>query len=270
MACSRREESRRAVPLYDPFSADYDRFVNWEGRLAYELPFIEQQLTASGAWRILDTACGTGMHTVALAQRGYDVTGADLSVGMIERARENVASAGVKARFVVAGFGELAAKAGDGFDALLCLGNSLPHVLTAEALHETLTDFATVLRPGGLLLIQNRNFDAVIAARARWMPPQAHREDSREWLFIRFYDFNPNGTLTFNIVTLRRDEASEWAQQIEATTLRPLLHADLLNAVAAAGFGDAACYGDMQGAPFDPETSSNLIVTAKIKKEAMS
>jgi hypothetical protein len=23
-----------AVPLYDPFSADYDRFVNWEERLA--------------------------------------------------------------------------------------------------------------------------------------------------------------------------------------------------------------------------------------------
>jgi hypothetical protein len=28
-----------AVPLYDPFSADYDRFVNWEERLAVELPY---------------------------------------------------------------------------------------------------------------------------------------------------------------------------------------------------------------------------------------
>ena len=40
MVCSRCEESRKDVPFYDPFSADYDRFVNWEGRLAYELPFI--------------------------------------------------------------------------------------------------------------------------------------------------------------------------------------------------------------------------------------
>lgn len=268
MVCPRCEESRKDVPLYDPFSADYDRFVNWEGRLAYELPFIEQQLTASGARRILDAACGTGMHAIALAQRGYDVTGADLSVGMIERARENAAAVGSSARFVVAGFGELATKVGNGFDALLCLGNSLPHVLTADALHETLTDFAAVLRPGGLLFIQNRNFDAVMAARARWMLPQAHREGSREWLFMRFYDFNPDGTLTFNIITLRRDEAGEWTQQIEATTLRPLLHADLLDAVAAAGFGDAACYGDMQGAPFDPETSGNLIVTVN-QKEAV-
>ncbi len=70
---------KEAVPLYDPFIADYDRFVNWKERLAYELPFIEQQLTTSGARCILDTACGAGMHAIALAQRGYDVTGADLS-----------------------------------------------------------------------------------------------------------------------------------------------------------------------------------------------
>ncbi len=259
------------MPLYDLFSADYDRFVNWEERLAVELPFIEQQLTASGAGRVLDTACGTGMHAIELARRGYEVVGADLSVPMIERARENSAAVGCEARFVVAGFGELAAKlalsrvegVGNNFDALLCLGNSLPHVLTTEALHETLTDFAAVLRPGGLLLIQNRNFDAVMAGRARWMPPQAHRKGNREWLFVHFYDFNPDGTLTFNVVTLRRDEAGEWTQQVEATTLRPLLQAELLDAVAVTGFSNATCYGDMQGAPFDPESSGNLIIIAK-------
>jgi len=261
----------QAVPLYDPFSVNYDRFVNWKERLAYELPFIEQQLTASGARRILDTACGTGMHAIALAQRGYDVTGADLSVGMVERARENSAAVGCEARFVVAGFGKLVAKlalsgvegVGNGFDALLCLGNSLPHVLTADALHEMLTDFAAVLRPGGLLFIQNRNFDAVMATRARWMPPQAHREGSREWLFLRFYDFAPDGTLAFNILTLRRDGAGEWTLRSEATALRPLLHAELLDAVAAAGFSDVACYGGMQGAPFDLQASPNLVVTAR-------
>jgi glycine/sarcosine N-methyltransferase len=108
-------------------------------------------------------------------------------------------------------------------------------------LHATLTDFAAVLRPGGLLLVQNRNFDAVMAGRARWMAPQAHREGSREWLFLRFYDFHPDGTLTFNVVTLQRDEAGEWTQRVEATTLRALLHAELLDVVAAVGFSNATC-----------------------------
>jgi len=251
------------VPLYDVFSADYDRFVNWEERLAYELPFIEQQLTACGARRVLDAACGSGRHAIALAQRGYDVVGADLSLPMIERAGENAVATGVEVPFVVAGFGELVAEVGNGFDALLCLGNSLPHVLTADALQATLTDFAAVLRPGGLVLIQNRNFDAILARHERWMEPQAHREGGREWLFLRFYDFHPGGTLTFNVVTLRRHEAGEWTQQVEATALRPLVHAELSSAITAAGFTDVYCYGDMNGAPFDPETSGNLILTAR-------
>jgi len=264
--CCEQSQLKRAVPLYDPLSADYDRFVNWKERLAYELPFIEQQLTASGARRVLDTACGTGKHAIALAQRGYDVTGADLSVGMVEQARENAAAVDCDVRFVVAGFGELEVKVGNGFDALLCLGNSLPHVLTADALHEALTDFAALLRPDGLLLIQNRNFDAIMRDRVRWMGPQSHHQGDREWLFVRFYDFNPEGTLIFNVVTLRRDETDEWTQQVEATMLRPLLHTELSSAIAAAGFGGLACYGDMTGAPFDPETSGNLIVTARKKR----
>ncbi len=250
------------TPLYDAFSADYDRFVDWPARLAYELPFIEAQLAAAGARRVLDAACGTGRHALALAARGYEVVGADVSVGMIARAEAN-ASSGQVARFVVAGFGELAARAGRGYDALLCLGNSLPHALTDEALDETLADFAAALRPGGLLLIQNRNFDAVMAGRARWMPPQAHRESAREWLFIRFYDFDADGLLTFNVMTLYREGDGAWTQHIEATALRPLLRDDLARAVEAAGFGDVACFGDMAAAPFDAARSGNLIVAAR-------
>jgi len=197
--------------MYDGFSADYDRFVDWPGRLAAELPFVERELRAAEAHRVLDAACGTGMHAIALAQRGFRLTGADLSAGMIERARANAAAAGVGVRFEVAGFGHLARVfdghtprsegtvgerspgAGAAFDALLCLGNSLPHVLTPEALEETLADFAACLRPGGLLLIQNRNFDAVLARGQRWMEPQSHREGESEWLFLRFYDFEPGG-----------------------------------------------------------------------------
>jgi len=98
------------VPLYDALSDDYDRFVNWENRLAYEMPFIERTLRGADARRVIDVACGTGMHAIELARRGYEVVGVDLSAPMIERARENALTAGVKVHFIVAGFGELAEK----------------------------------------------------------------------------------------------------------------------------------------------------------------
>jgi hypothetical protein len=33
--------------------------------------------------------------------------------------------------------------------------------------------------------------------------------------------------------------------------------------LTAAGFTDIVCYGDMQGASFDPDRSPNLVVTAR-------
>jgi len=44
--------------------------------------------------------------------------------------------------------------------------------------------------------------------------------------------------------------------------LRPWLRDELARAIAAAGFEDLACYGDMSGAPLAVD-SANLIVTAR-------
>ena len=129
--------------MYDVFSSDYDRFVNWPSRLEAELPFIQAQLDAAGARSALDAACGTGRHAIALAERGYETAGADISQQMVSRARQNAAAAGVDVRFEAAGFGGLAAAFGRrSFDAVLCLGNSLPHVLSEAELAGALADFA--------------------------------------------------------------------------------------------------------------------------------
>jgi glycine/sarcosine N-methyltransferase len=261
---------------YDTFSGDYDRFVGWPGRLAIEMPFIEQQIHSvadsqgSIPW-VLDAACGTGMHAIALAKLGWTAAGADLSAGMIARARDNAAHAGVKVRFEAVGFGELArtfitpdlarlTKA-PAYDAVLCLGKSLPHVLTSRELAVTLDDFATCLRSGGLLLVQNRNFEAVFSHHERWMEPQAFQEGDKEWLFLRFYDFDPDGLLTFNILTLKRENRAAWTQQVTTTHLQPLRQVDLMGPLSEAGFIDVKWYGNMAGAVFDPESSSNLVFT---------
>jgi glycine/sarcosine N-methyltransferase len=95
--------------VYDDLSSDYDRFVDWQGRLTAELPFIERQLASVRARRVLDAACGTGKHAIALAERGYEIVGTDLSVGMVEWARADAAAARIDVRFEAAGFGELGA-----------------------------------------------------------------------------------------------------------------------------------------------------------------
>ncbi len=262
--------------MYDTFSSDYDRFVNWTNRLDFEIPFIERNLQAVRSGdrpaRVLDAACGTGMHAIALAKKGYHSAGADISSGMVMQARMNAAEAGLEIHFVQAGFGATAPafrleNAGLlPFDALLCLGNSLPHLLAPADLHAALADFAACLRPGGLLLIQNRNFDAVMKQRERWMEPQSQRESGpgggTEWLFLRFYDYLPDGLIQFNIVTLSRAGQASWQQRETSTLLYPLMQSELVVSLEKAGFDQVTCYGGMDGAPYSLEKSENLVVTA--------
>ena len=253
---------------YDSFADEYDLFVNWPGRLAFELPFLEETLSRApyanaGKPAVLDAACGTGQHALALAERGYPVAGADLSAGMIARARQNALQQGVEVRFEVAGFGDLAQTYGrESFEAVLCVGNSLPHVLSETELVAALTDIAMVLRPGGLLVLQNRNFDQVLEQKTRWMEPQSAHAGQMEWLFVRFYDFLADGTIDFNILRLRREAGGAWQQLVTSTRLRPLIQAELGEGLTQAGFEQVEWYGGLDGSEFDIENSGNLVVVA--------
>jgi len=259
--------------MYDSFSSNYDRFVNWTSRLKGELPFIQQQLKIASAAKngevsILDAACGTGMHAIALAKLGFRAAGADLSAGMIQKAHLNAQADDLDVHFEAVGFGRLADAFGEhAFDAVLCLGNSLPHLLSLSDLAAALSDFANCLKPGGLLLVQNRNFDAVLARQERWMEPQSHREGGQEWIFLRFYDFLPNGLLSFNILTLQREDQAAWTQSVVESKLYPLRQVELSQALAGAGFRDMTLYGNLAGAPFDPQTSGNLVISARVPEK---
>jgi glycine/sarcosine N-methyltransferase len=255
--------------MYDQFANDYDHFVNWENRLAVEIPFIEKviqsiRVSKGEQQSVLDAACGTGMHAVALAKLGFEVTGADLSEPMIQKARMNGANLNEALRFEAAGFGSLANVFGHSqFDAVLCLGNSLPHLLTDESLESALVDFRAVMRPGGILLIQNRNFDSVMTKLDRWMEPQSYRDQDTEWIFQRFYDFESDGLIQFNIVTLKRSLNSAWISSVKSTKLKPQLKSDLHGHLNSSGFADIWTYGSMGGEPFNPLNSGNLVITAR-------
>ena len=254
--------------MYNEFSQDYDRFVNWENRLAYELPFLLKQLEGATPQpgmplRVLDAACGTGQHVIALAKKGFDVIGADLSSEMIAVARANASADGLDLRFEPVGFGSLAETFGFGsFNAILCLGNSLPHLLTPTDLAHALQDFSDCLLPRGILIIQNRNFDAVLASRSRWMEPETHAEGDREWVFQRFYDFETDNLIRFNIVTLTRQTGKDWHASLTATHLRPQTHHELTAALAEAGLTDIQSFGSLSGEAFVPLSSGNLVLTA--------
>jgi len=250
------------VPLYDAFGEDYDRFVDWQARLAFEMPFFRSLFQRRGVQRVLDVACGTGHHAIAFAQEGYRAEGADLSEAMIARARANAAAKSLSVPFHQLGFGELSAALEGPYDALTCLGNSLPHLLSEEELAQALADMAALLRPGGVLVIQNRNFDRVLAQKERFIPPQVHRAGEEEWIFFRFYDF-AGVRLRFNVLWLYRRGNAPWQTRLEATWLRAWQRRELANFLQEAGLRPMAFYGSYREEPFAPQKSGDLIIVAE-------
>jgi len=250
--------------FYDVLSSNYDQFVNWNSRLETEIPFLDKVLTTNNVRSVLDSACGTGMHAIALAKSGFQSFGCDLSEPMIQIAEKNAEHESAKVKFFSAGFGEIADLAvGFPYDSIICLGNSLPHVRDTSELTTTLYDFGKVLNNNGTLILQNRNFDLVMDLKERWMEPQYSQQGGTETLFHRFYDFNPDDTITFNMLVTSRKDGGAWRQSVIATRLFPL-RSDLMgNVLLSTGYRDLQFFGDLAGNAFDKKSSPNCVIVAR-------
>lgn len=104
--------------FFDAHAPAYDENV-FTKNTANEVAFLVDELGLQPGAAILDVGCGTGRHSIGLAQRGYAVTGLDLSAGMLARAAEAARAAKVHVDWVRANATRI--EFPERFDAALCL-----------------------------------------------------------------------------------------------------------------------------------------------------
>ncbi|MBW6468246.1 MAG: class I SAM-dependent methyltransferase [Anaerosomatales bacterium] len=259
-------------------AADYDQMVNWNRRLAREAPFFEDLFARYDVDRIIDVGCGSAKHAIMFREWGHEVTGVDPSDAMLLQARENAAAAGVDIALVEGGFGELEGLLGTGFDAVLTLGNGLPHVDGVAGLHATLADFAAVLRPGGLVVLHLLNHARLIEGDVRMMPAVLRETPEGDRVFLKVLDYVDEGIM-FDFVTLTRDpgvepgsdnafaydDAGQTGWHLRSRrSVHTALPVDLLvEALGKAGFESIETYGDHSGRSFDRVSDESVIVVAR-------
>ena len=89
------------ISRFDDFYKDETQSPPWViGEPQPAIVELERAGLISG--RVLDIGCGTGEHTILLADAGYDVVGVDGAPTAVAHARSNAAAHGVDARFEVA------------------------------------------------------------------------------------------------------------------------------------------------------------------------
>jgi len=161
--------------------ADGKAAKNWQlyigeqdGRTTNYKTFLINLLRQRRVTKVLDAACGTGVDSVMLIEEGFNLTSSDLSDKMLkvayktrwERRREPAFFDWEIEEASWLSLTKDVRRPPGGFDAVLCMGNSFPHLLDD---HGDLRDhkkcfqnFEGMLKPGGVLIIDHRNYDYIL------------------------------------------------------------------------------------------------------------
>lgn len=127
--------------------------------------------------RVADIGCGGGLFAEALATSGAAVTGIDPAEASLAVARAHAQAMGLSITYRAAGVEDVAAE-GASFDLVTAM-EVVEHVADVDAF---VLDLATIVRPGGGLLLSTLNRTArsyglaIVGAERilRWLPPGTH------------------------------------------------------------------------------------------------
>jgi len=118
------------------------------------LQFLEKYLPKKGL--ILDAGGGPGRYTIELAKRGYEVVLLDMTPANLEFARRQVKRAKLqdKVTDIIEGtIVDLSRFADETFEAVICLGGPLSHVLDKQKRERAISELIRVTKRGAPLFV---------------------------------------------------------------------------------------------------------------------
>jgi SAM-dependent methyltransferase len=233
-------------------AAYYDALANPARRIEREGPFLTGLLARAPGPRVLELACGTGIHAWFLAEQGADVTACDLSAEMIAYARGARPHPGVA--FETA---DMRDPPGGTWDAALCIGNSLCLLTGEEDLGAMFAAVSERLAPGGRFLAQVLNYASPALAEPRHRIEEVYVDDTPVVAVKSLVPRDGYTLLTLAFFAGWPETALHTAA--EATLLRNWSIGQLETAAGNAGLVLANCNGSLDGSPFNPETSGDLV-----------
>ncbi len=235
-------------PLYEKIYANRNRE---EAALLADL--IETIIPNDSYPNILDLGCGRGRHSIALAHRGYRVTGLDLSEEAIQKARRlaGIENLDHKLRFIV---GDMREPLNQTFDAVLNLFTTFGYFLEDSENCKVLTNVRNMLKDDGIFIQDFLNPSYIIKTL---VPFEEGRYENLHYQIERSIE---NG-MVLKKIRFTGPELNEPVEFNERVKLYNLTW--FKNQLSNTGLKLQTTYGEYDGRPYNEEESSRLIMISK-------
>jgi hypothetical protein len=141
------------------------------------------------------------------------------------------------------------------------LGDTVSHLKSGQDLKKTFEEAYKCLNPGGLFVLQSRNYDYILKHQARFTPPTGSRNGTEETIFFRLLDFLPR-SLNLSVVKFRWHE-NRWESSVQTTQIYPYLKKDLESTLKSVGLPRFTCYRNFNYEDYDPNGMDLILVAEK-------
>jgi SAM-dependent methyltransferase len=157
---------------------------SWVESTERQVDFIIEALELTGKEKILDLACGFGRHSLALAKRGYSVTGVDITKAYIEDAARNAECEMLSVAFLCSDLRDL--QYDSEFDIVLNLADgAIGYLENEEENNKIFQVIARALKPGGKSLMDICNQEHALVHF-----PKKHWEIGQNSISLPWFDYD--------------------------------------------------------------------------------
>lgn len=237
--------------IYDMLMSgiDYDR---WAGYIDGLLRLHD----APPVVGVLDLACGTGSTTLALARRGFHVTGLDLSGEMLRVAEEKARLEGLQADFIQADMRDFRLPAP--VELAVAFQDGLNYLPTREDLLETFCCVAESLGRGGFFIFDINCVEKLPAANG-----EATVVETEEFTLIYQSSFVREDTWEINVTGFLPAGNGLWRRFSETHRERSIDGEEVRDTLEKAGFKLLGVYGAFTMEPPAGDTRRVFYVARK-------
>ena len=239
--------------LNDDF--DYDAYAN------YIVGQIKSNEKTSSSL-VLDLACGTGKMTFLLRDRGYDMTGVDISEDMLSVARDICYDKGIDDVLLLCQSMQDFELYGT-VDACVCCLDSLNYLTRLSDLKKCLALVHNYLIPDGVFIFDINTpyrFENIYAQNAYIL-------ECEDALLAWQNDYNKKSHLCkFYLSLFEENDDGSYTRSDEVQTERCYSKKQILDALKEAGFEVVSIHGDLDGSNAC-DTDEKWFITARNIKE---